>query len=265
MDVKIEVKILKTIAKKIFKHVGYQISISKHNEKYNNLPVELNNYECELIKFVYENQFTMTSIPRLVNTLKSCKYVVENNIPGDFVECGVWRGGNGILARKYFDHVGSKKKVWMFDTFEGMTEPGIHDKKHGFNILAKIKYDKSLNENYVDWCYASLEDVKNNCIKSNINLNDVCFVKGDICKILLSKKNLPDRISVLRLDTDFYESTKSELEILYPLLSKTGVLIIDDYGGWEGSKKACDEYFIKMKEKIFLQVIDKTGRSGIKI
>ena len=87
------------------------------------IAVELDAEEVKLISYVLENNFTMTSVARLVNTLKSCKYAVQNNIPGDFVECGVWRGGHGILAKKIFERMGSSKKVWMFDTFEGMAEP----------------------------------------------------------------------------------------------------------------------------------------------
>ena len=87
------------------------------------IAVELDVEEVKLISYVLENNFTMTSVARLVNTLKSCKYAVQNNIPGDFVECGVWRGGHGILAKKIFERMGSSKKVWMFDTFEGMAEP----------------------------------------------------------------------------------------------------------------------------------------------
>lgn len=108
-------------------------------------------------------------------------------------------------------------------------------------------------------------EVKNNCKKFNTNLDKFIFVKGDVTQTLLNKSNLPKKISVLRLDTDFYESTRIELDILYPLLSPKGVLIIDDYGSWTGSKKAVDEYF-KMKDfKPLLNVIDRGGRSSIKL
>ena len=94
-----------------------------------NIAVELDKEEVGLIRYVLESYFTMTSVARLVNTLKACKYAVENNIPGDFVECGVWRGGHGILAKKIFERMGSNKKVWMYDTFEGMAEPTEYDVK----------------------------------------------------------------------------------------------------------------------------------------
>lgn len=76
---------------------------------------------------------------------------------------------------------------------------------------------------------------------------------------------LPDTISLLRLDTDWYESTKHELTYLYPKLTKKGILLIDDYGYWQGSKKAVDEYIEEEKLSIFLNRIDLSGRLAVKI
>lgn len=87
---------------------------------------------------------------------------------------------------------------------------------------------------------------------------------GDVEQTLLDESNHPARISLLRLDTDWYHSTRVELEQLYPLLSPGGVLIIDDYGHWEGCRKAVDEYFAANRIRMFLQRIDYTGRLGIK-
>ena len=119
-----------------------------------NIAVELDKEEVGLIRYVLESYFTMTSVARLVNTLKSCKYAVENNIPGDFVECGVWRGGHGILAKKIFERMGSNKKVWMYDTFEGMAEPTEYDVNARTKELATVKYNQTKTDTHVDWCYA---------------------------------------------------------------------------------------------------------------
>jgi len=229
------------------------------------IAVELEAEEVKLISYVLENNFTMTSVARLVNTLKSCKYAVQNNIPGDFVECGVWRGGHGILAKKIFERMGSSKKVWMFDTFEGMAEPTEHDVNAKTKEKASIKYQGKNKGTHVDWCYASLEDVKKCCQVSGIDINSIKFVKGDVCNTLNDPANRPDKIAVLRLDTDWYKSTKTELELLYPTLSNSGVLIIDDYGHWQGSRKAVDEYFANSEYKPLFNVVDYTGRSAIKI
>ena len=102
-------------------------------------------------------------------------------------------------------------------------------------------------------------------MNSNLKLDEIKFVKGDVSKTLRNKKNLPGKISILRLDTDFYQSTKSELEVLYPILNTGGVLIIDDYGHWEGARKAVDEYFACSDYKPLFNVVDYTGRSAIKI
>lgn len=242
-----------------------KLQVASKVDQYHNIAIELAADEVELIKYVLDSELTMTSMPRLVNTLKSCKYVVENNISGDFVECGVWRGGNGILAKKIFEALGSDKKVFMFDTFEGMTEPAEVDVNARSKEHAREQYNEALTSSHSGWCYASLDDVKNNCRQAGIDLNGIEFIKGDVCETLGSDKNLPAKISVLRLDTDWYESTKKELETLYPLLTRRGVLIIDDYGYWEGARKAVDEYFMSSQYKPLLNVVDYTGRSAIKL
>lgn len=256
-------KIIKRAVARLMRSQGYELV--KKTGSYNGVAVELNEDELALLKFVTRNRFTMVGMPRLVATLKACKYVVENNIPGDFVECGVWRGGNGIIAKKIFEKMGSNKQVYMFDTFAGMTEPTQFDvvarsKKH-----ARAKYEKTLKHTHSDWCYASINDVKNNLQMADIDVSSVKFVQGDVCKTLDVAENLPKQISILRLDTDWYESTKKELEVLYPRLEPRGVLIIDDYGHWEGARKAVDEFFGERTYKPLFNVTDHTGRVAIKM
>ena len=256
-------KLVKRSIVNFVKSLGYTIKPTL--SKYHNIAVELDDNDVDLIKYVLDSGYTMTSVPRLVNTLKSCRYVVENKIPGDFVEAGVWRGGNGILAKKLFTELDSDRRVWMFDTFEGMTEPTEFDVASKTKELAFGKYKRSQLDTHNDWCFASLEDVQDNCKKSGLRVEDFKFIKGDVCKTLLEKQNLPHEISVLRLDTDWYESTKVELETLYPILNVGGVLIIDDYGHWEGARKAVDEYFSILDYKPLFNVTDYTGRSAIKM
>ena len=135
-----------------------------------------------------------------------------------------------------------------------------------FNNCIKNAIDEyKLNErvNHSEWCYASIEDVQEN-IKEFSEVSKINLIKGDIVNTLNIQSNLPKKISVLRLDTDWFESTKKELEVLYPLLSIGGVLIIDDYGHWGGCKKAVDEYFEKIGKKPLLIPSDYTGRICIK-
>lgn len=227
---------------------------------------ELSHWDVQLINHVIKNKWSMTAAPRLVNTLLSCKYIVENKLPGDFIECGVWRGGHAIIAKSVFQRLGSEKKVYLFDTFDGMTQPSEHDvgifeSVAASELFAKYKTGKGGS----DWCLATIDEVRENFLKSGCNLENVHMVKGDVMKTLPEFSGDISDVGVLRLDTDFYSSTKIELEILYPKLIDRGVLIIDDYGYWAGSKKAVDEYFSRLVGKPLFFPIDHSARSAIKI
>lgn len=253
---------VKNITHKAFLKLGYEVRRTDY--AYRNLPVELSDEDKCNIRYIVDHQLTMTSVQRLVNTLKTCKYVVANNIPGDFVECGVWRGGHAILAKRVFEGLGSDRKVWMFDTFEGMTAPTTLDIKINAKQDASVKYNQSLKDDHCDWAYASFHEVKDNCQKSGIDMAGLEFVQGDVCQTLKNEERLPDQICALRLDTDWYESTKMELEVLYPRISSLGALIIDDYGEWHGARKAVDEYFSKKDYKPLFNRIDQTGVASLK-
>lgn len=229
------------------------------------MPVEFEKRDIKIFNYVINNQLTMVSAERLIATIQACKYVVLNEIPGDFVECGVWRGGNSIAAKLLFEAYGSNKKVILMDTFAGMTEPTELDETTRHKISAKKRFQKEQEESHNGWCYASLEEVKENFTKAGAGPVGVEYIVGDITEILLTTKSLPSKISILRLDTDWYESTKSEMEVLYPLLTSGGVLIVDDYGHWNGARKAIEEYFNNTAVKSpLLQYTDYTGRMGIK-
>jgi len=217
--------------------------------------------ERENIEFV--KPYTMTSDERLVSLSRCIDYIHDNNIQGDIVECGVWRGGSMMLvARKLLQLKSSYRKLFLFDTFEGMTEPGKDDIAWD-NITAVQKLNASNKfEGRNVWCYSTLDEVKSNLLKTQYPGENVIYVKGKV------EKTLPfsaiEKISLLRLDTDWYESTKHELEHLYDKLVYGGVLIIDDYGHWEGAKKAVDEFIQKNGLKLYLNRIDYTGRLAIK-
>lgn len=247
---------MKKFVKSIFNSVGLDI-----RKKVN--PVELSDADNDLIKFVRKNDLTMVSDDRLYTTLMACKHVLERKVNGDFVECGVWRGGNAILAAGIFKQYGSQKRTYLFDTFSGMTEP-ISDDVSYTGKVAKKWYELKKKADHIDWCYASLDEVRKNFEKAELLDEKVSFVRGDVLETLQNNELLPEKISVLRLDTDWHESTKAELEILYPRLSIGGVLIIDDYGHWSGSKKAVDEYFETNGNRPFLQYTDFSGRAGVK-
>ena len=132
-------RVIKRSIYKLIKQFGYSSHRTLH--EYGDIAVELADNDVDLIKNVLDCGYTMTSVARLVNTLKSCRYVVEDKIPGDFLEGGVWRGGNSILAKRLSEQLDSNKSVWMFDTFEGMTAPTEY---HVETHTKKITLGKSL-------------------------------------------------------------------------------------------------------------------------
>ena len=208
---------------------------------------------------------TMVSIPNLYALYSSVKYIINNKIPGDIVECGVWRGGCmmlvAILLKKYqVVH----KKIYLYDTFEGMPAPGNNDidvlKNKAIDYFNKFK----LSENNSDWCYADLDSVMANMDSTGYPAHNICYIKGKVEDSL--QENLPiDKLSLLRLDTDWYDSTIVELDLLYPILIDGGILFIDDYGHWQGARKATDEYFNQRNIKPLFFRVDYTCRLITKV
>lgn len=207
---------------------------------------------------------TMTSVERGYSLFKSVEYIVKNKIPGDFVECGVWKGGSCMLMAMALELFGDKeRKIYLYDTYEGMPKPTEEDiiSWNGRSVLDKWEEDRSgVKDNFGSWA-VGLEDVKNNIFTANYPEDNFIFIPGDVAVTL--EKNKPENIALLRLDTDWYASTVIELETLYPLLIERGILIIDDYGHFDGARKAVDEYF--QNRTILLNRIDYTGRIAVKL
>jgi hypothetical protein len=201
--------------------------------------------------------FTMTSVERIHALYYSLEYIINNNIPGDFVECGVWRGGNilGIASYLHARNI-TDRKIWIYDTFEGMTPPESVDIDLNGVSAGDIVGTDGIK------CYCSLKEVKNNLASSQFSQDNMNYIVGDVVQTLDDIKNIPIDIALLRLDTDWYQSTKKELDILYPKLVNKGVLIVDDYGHWKGSKQAVDEYFYN--KDVTIENIDYTGIKIIK-
>ena len=205
--------------------------------------------------------YTMTSVERLFSLYQSVNYIIDHNIPGDFVECGVWRGGSSMMmALTLLKRNQTGRKIYLYDTFEGMSEPTSLDTTFTGENASDLLKNQDVNDAESIWCYSSIEEVKRNLGITAYPKQGLVFVKGKVEDTLLSV--VPDKIALLRLDTDWYESTRKELEVLYPNLLEKGILIIDDFGHWEGAKKAVLEYFEKTKP--LLHRIDNTGRIMIK-
>lgn len=220
--------------------------------------------EPEFLAYAQQvRRYTMTSIPRQYGLYQAVRYVVQNRIEGSFVECGVWRGGSSLLAALTFAGLADFRELWLYDTFAGMTPPTEHDAKAGSSAQQAAAYFKETQRSdHSDWCYASLEDVKGCLAKANYPDEKIRYVVGDVTQTIPGAA--PEQIAILRLDTDFYDSTRHELEHLYQRLAPGGVLIIDDYGAWEGARKAVDEYFAAHERPPFLARVDETARIGQK-
>jgi hypothetical protein len=212
--------------------------------------------------------FTMTSPERIASLCNAVEYVTRCNIPGDIVECGVWKGGSMMAAALTLLKRGeTQRKLRLFDTFEGMSAPTEKDQTaymggQGMVSAADLlaRSDPAQSENV--WARSPLEEVRHNLASVGYPNHQLEFVKGRV------EDTLPtptiSQIALLRLDTDWYESTRHELQHLYPLLMRRGVLIIDDYGHWEGARKAVDEYIAANSLPLLLNRIDYTGRIAIK-
>lgn len=210
-------------------------------------------------------QFTMTSPERISALVDAVRYVVKNRIEGAIVECGVWRGGSMMavaLALLECEDIG--RELYLYDTFEGMTTPGGHDCAYdgtkANDQFAQVRQTAS----DIHWsrCSASLEEVQHNLLGTGYPPDRIHFIKGPVEQTLPSI--IPADIALLRLDTDWYESTRHEMTHLYPRLSPKGVLIIDDYGHWAGARKAIDEYLEHNALPLLLNRVDYTGRIAVK-
>lgn len=207
------------------------------------------------------SRYTSTNMQARWAFIQAITHVERNGVPGDIVECGVWKGGNLIIAGLMRKHLGFRREIWGYDTFAGMTVPGENDVKPGFGVNAREKFARLNKGDVTDWCYVPLEEVEASYL-SEVGDLDVRLVKGKVEETLRLEENLPEEISILRLDTDFYESTRLELEVLYPRLRPGGVMIIDDYGVWAGSRKAVDDYF--GTERPWLHYVNRGVRLAIK-
>ena len=169
---------------------GFEISRAGKKQA-SELPVEFSDGEKALFRLVKDNELSMTSNERLYATIMACRYAEDENIEGDFVECGVWRGGNCILAAGVFT---APRKIYLFDTFEGMTEPTEADHTASGKISAKEKFDQKMQDGGGGWCYSSLDEVKGNFAKAGLLSDRVKFVKGDVLKTLEDERNLPEKM-----------------------------------------------------------------------
>jgi O-methyltransferase len=218
-------------------------------------------YDAEAVATIHAvKPWTMTSPEKLNALILAVRHVVKHRISGDVVECGVWRGGSmQATARTLLEAGDTSRHLYLFDTFEGMPPPTEEDRRHDGQSAAELLASNERTSGV--WAVASLEDVQDGMAQVDYPQDQVHFVPGMVEDTVPGKA--PEQISVLRLDTDWYASTKHELETLYPRLVSGGVLLIDDYGWWQGSRKAVDEYLEQTGEQLLLLRMAE-GRIAVK-
>ena len=251
-------KYLKRPALSLANFLGYEISkISASNQQISMTPENARIYE--LVR-----PYTMTSPERVNALIDAVKYIIKNNIEGAFVECGVWKGGSAMAVALMLKDLGvMDRDIYLYDTFSGMPAPGVNDisirGEAAVDTFDKMKTSDDTSE----WCYSSLQEVRGNLCMTGYPSERMHFVEGKVEDTIPT--NSPETVALLRLDTDWYTSTKHELEYLFPLLVRHGVLVVDDYGHWQGARQAVDEYIDSFGLKIYLNRVDDTGRLAIKV
>jgi O-methyltransferase len=203
------------------------------------------------------SKYTLTTAERCYSLYKAIKYITKGNISGDIVECGVWRGGSAMLAAlTLIKSQQTYRKIYLYDTYEGMSEPTNKDIDiHGVPYRLLWKKEKEL-------LTVSLDEVKKNMFSTGYPKENIIFVKGMVEDTI--PNTIPSSVALLRLDTDLYESTYHELIHLYPKVTPQGVVIIDDYGHFQGSQEATDKYFSQESQEVLFHRIDYSCRVGIK-
>ena len=249
---------MKALVKKVLRGLGYDI-VPYPPEKPSLVASlqDLSDAEKQIV--VTAKPFTMTGVERMAALINAVNYICQNNIPGDIVECGVWRGGSMMtVAMTLLANGDQSRSLYLFDTFEGMSAPTNDDKD-----FEDVSADEMLERDPRMRAYAGLDEVKANVYSTGYPKDKIHFIKGKVEDTI--PNTLPGSLSLLRLDTDWYESTKHEMQHLYPLLHKDGLLFVDDYGHWQGSKKAVDEYFAERGKRVFLHRVDYTARILIRL
>lgn len=168
-----------------------------------------------------------------------------------------------LAALTLAKHGDTERTLWLYDTFDGMTEPEQVDIEHATKRPAReLMAEQPREAGHGVWAIAGRTTVEANLSKTSYPSDLIHYVEGMVENTL--EQTYPEQIAILRLDTDFYKSTMVELRALWPRLVSGGILIIDDYGYWEGARRAVDEFFGAMENPPFMSRIDVTGRVMVK-
>lgn len=248
---------MKKTVKAFFEKLGYKI-ISKKLVDY---PYDMGEDFFKL--FDDCKPYTMTSVQRMYSIFQAVKYVVENNIEGDWVETGVWKGGSSMMgAHSFMYYKDPGRTMHLYDTFEGMSVPTEKDVAWTGED-GQVDWEKNQKDDHNEWCYSPIDEVRQNMARTGYPDDKIKLIKGKVEDTIPNV--LPSKIAILRLDTDWYESVYHSLQHLYPLVVDKGIVIIDDYGYWKGAREAVDQYLKENNLTPLLTRIDNTGRLFIKV
>jgi hypothetical protein len=207
---------------------------------------------------------TMTSFERLATLWQQVRYLDRYGIAGALVECGTWRGGSvGMMALAHLaTEPTPRRSIHLFDSFEGLPEPTAKDGAKAARY-AGGRVTGALDT--IDACTAPLEDNRA-LLEGDIGYPTelLTYHPGWFQATVPAAAPSLGPIALLRLDGDWYESTVVCLRHLYPLVPPGGVVVIDDYGHWEGARQAVDEYFAAHGSPLLLHRIDYTARIAVK-
>ena len=255
---------MKARVHQLLRHLGYTVSRNEAPAPLTDSPdpIEASVRDWEIIRTVAE--YTMTPPVRTWALIQAVRHVIARRVPGDFVECGVWRGGSVMAIAMILSDLGiHDRRIWLYDTFEGMTQPLDLDYVIGTQLSAEqLMEDTSVADGRNVWAFASRNDVESNLSRTGLAHEQFVFVQGDVLVTL--QEQSPAEVCLLRLDTDWYASTAAELAHLYPRLANGGVCIIDDYGCWNGALQATDEFLSTLDPMPFVHRIDRESRLWFK-
>jgi O-methyltransferase len=244
-------QLVATPARRLLRRFGYELTRARSP-----WPRDFRQEDVEL--GVAVAPYTMTSPEAIAALAAAVRYVAASGIAGSIVECGVWRGGSMLAVARTLLALGRPDvDLYLFDTFAGMTEPTERDVHWtGAPAAAQLADEPKTEESHL-WAAAGVEQVRRTLATVDYPAARIHLVEGKVEDTI--PERAPERIALLRLDTDWYESTKHELVHLYPRLEPGGILIVDDYGWWRGAREATDEYFRELARPPFLARVDADG------
>ncbi len=250
--------------RRVIRAIGYEVVALRGTGGEGLVPYDLTPAEREI--FFKVRPFTLTPVERVVSLLRAVEHVVRRNVPGALVECGVFQGGSVLAMADMLRHLGvDDRELYLYDTFEcRYMEPSAHDSEHARKqFAAQTRGERVVSRSVAE--LTSLPRVRETVHSSGYPRERFHFVEGKVEDTIPAR--CPEHIALLRLDTDYYESTKHELVHLFPRLAPGGILIIDDYGcpTWPGSRQATDEFLRENRLPLFLSRIDADARLAIKV